>query len=159
MGKRGPKRQDPKTHLLAHKQIVGDCWEYTGYRSNLGYGKFSLGRDRQVFVHRLAYEIFVGPITGNLLVCHRCDNPPCFNPEHLFLGSQKDNLRDALAKGRCRNKVLFGEDHGMAKLTRAAVKEIRETYKPRVITRPSLAHKFGVHRSVIDKVLSGDQWK
>lgn len=156
MGKRGPKRQDPKEHLLSHRNIVNNCWEYTGFRSNLGYGKFGIGRDKQLFTHRLAYQIFVGPIPEGIFVCHKCDNPPCFNPQHLFLGTQYDNLRDALAKGRCRNKVFCGENHGQCKLTDEQVRQIREAYAVGNTSHRKLSAKFKVSNSHIGRILSGE---
>jgi hypothetical protein len=80
------------------------CREWTGFRDGLGRGKFSF-KGRPVKAHRMAYELAVGPIPPGLKVCHSCDNPPCCESTHLFLGTQADNVADMVRKGRQR----FGE--------------------------------------------------
>lgn len=77
----------------------GPCWEWQGNRDEKGYGTLSLPPKRTVFAHRLAYEVWVA-FPGNLSVLHHCDNPPCINPNHLWLGTAEDNLRDMATKGR-----------------------------------------------------------
>jgi len=77
----------------------GDCWEWTGFRKNSGYGQCHIKRNT-VLAHRAVWMIFNGTIPDNLLVCHTCDNPPCCNPKHLFLGTYLDNNRDRDSKGR-----------------------------------------------------------
>lgn len=76
-----------------------DCWEWGGSRDGHGYGTVSVV-DRNPFVHRFSYETFVGPIPDGHVICHRCDNPPCMNPAHLFIGTQADNVADMVNKGR-----------------------------------------------------------
>lgn len=80
------------------------CWEWTGYVMPNGYGTFGRGRaiEGKVYAHRFAYEALVGPIPVGQHVCHRCDNRRCVRPDHLFLGTQRDNMRDMVAKGRKR---------------------------------------------------------
>lgn len=78
------------------KRTANGCFEWQGYRNAGGYGRYS-----QKLAHRLAYSFAKGD-PGNLTVCHTCDNPPCCNPDHLWLGTQQDNLRDAMVKGRLR---------------------------------------------------------
>lgn len=78
-----------------------ECWEWKGTRDRRNYGHFSpLGGERTRQAHRVAYEMLHGPQPSHLFVCHRCDNPPCCNPAHLFLGTAADNTHDMLAKGR-----------------------------------------------------------
>ena len=79
------------------------CWEFTGPRANYGYGKVGFA-DGMRAAHRISWEHHNGPIPVGMLVLHRCDNPPCVNPEHLWIGTQADNMRDMVAKGRGRGQ-------------------------------------------------------
>ena len=88
-----------------------DCWPWNGCRLPHGYGQISLG-GRRWLTHRLSYELANGLIPAGLYVCHHCDSPPCVNPEHLFLGTQGDNQRDCVAKGRRRRQNLTACIHG-----------------------------------------------
>lgn len=88
------------------------CWEWRGFQLPNGYGRIGVGsmRDgtrRVALTHRVSWEVANGTIPDGMQVCHRCDNPPCVNPAHLFLGTGKDNMDDAVAKGR----FPTGEDH------------------------------------------------
>ena len=76
-----------------------DCWPWTGSIHNTGYGRMK-AKHKQVFVHRVSWEMSNGPIPNGMFVLHRCDNPPCVRPDHLFLGTKGDNNRDRVAKGR-----------------------------------------------------------
>ncbi len=89
-------------HSVFKYVVVGECWEFDGNISH-GYGRLTVDGKR-VLAHRYSYEKFVGPILEGLMVCHKCDNPPCVNPDHLFLGTQLDNIRDCIAKGRFNTK-------------------------------------------------------
>ena len=88
--------------LMARRVITAEgCWEYSGARNGDGYGMIGRGGPGNVGkTHRVAYELYVGPIPRGLHVLHRCDNPPCFNPEHLTVGTNADNLADRDRKGR-----------------------------------------------------------
>lgn len=85
---------------IGFTRTVSGCLEYNGFRNELGYGQFRLGRGKLNRVHRIAYANLVGPLTDDEKVCHACDNPPCSEPSHLFKGSQADNMKDCAAKGR-----------------------------------------------------------
>jgi hypothetical protein len=84
------------------KNAPGGCWLWTACRNQLGYGEFSV-KNRSMWAHRVAWELVNGPIPNGLEICHNCptgDNPSCVNPEHMFLGTHADNLRDAIKKQR-----------------------------------------------------------
>mgnify|MGYP001608699181 CR=1 FL=1 len=103
------------------------CWLWTGRRDSFGYGVVPLGtRGRRQLAHRAAWELFRGVIQGGLQVCHRCDIPSCVNPNHLFLGTQGDNVRDCHAKNRnVKNTWTAGASNPHARLTWADVRDIR----------------------------------
>lgn len=97
------------------------CWEWVGPRNIGGYGSVPRTRHGTGVAHRVAWEREHGPIPDGMLVCHSCDNPPCVNPSHLFLGTHRDNTNDKIAKGR----QARGETHRAAVLRNAQVLEIR----------------------------------
>src|SRR5262245_56068801 len=100
------------------------CWPWKAARSS-GYGVLRVA-GRNIRANRLAWELTHGPVPPGLWVLHRCDNPPCCNPAHLFLGSNEDNVRDMQSKGRARPPLpRRGATHPMAKLTLDQVAEIR----------------------------------
>lgn len=134
-----------------------ECWEWKSLSgtSRYVYTKFN-GQD--CGGHRLAYEIIYGGIPKGLYVCHTCDNPPCCNPNHLFLGTHQDNVDDRERKGRNRLPYSKGEDHGMHKLTVEDVKEIRRLYYSSNHTYRSLAEIYNVSFGNIRKIIKGQTW-
>lgn len=102
VGPSGPKRRPLKDRFWSKVQKTDGCWEWTGSRRPKGYGVFAVNGARRESAHRVAYALFIGPISAGFFVCHRCDNPRCVRPDHLFLGTQADNMRDMHAKGRHR---------------------------------------------------------
>ena len=133
-----------------HVDSEGDCFVWQYARDKNGYG-VSNGNQK---AHRVVWESFYGPIPKGMLICHSCDSPPCVNPDHLFLGSPKDNSRDAVYKGR----LAHGEKHYAAKLVEADVRLIRAT-TPYYGYLNVLAEQFGVSRHLISKVRSKRVWK
>jgi hypothetical protein len=90
--------------LLSKTKQNGDCLEFTGALSDLGYGK--VGYKGKVYMaHRLAYQLKNGGIPTGAVICHKCDNPACINPEHLFVGTHKDNIQDMIQKGRRKGRT------------------------------------------------------
>lgn len=128
------------------------CMEWQAHRDRKGYG--ILRRDNtDLRAHRVAYEMAHGPIPEGAMVLHRCDNPPCCNPDHLYAGSHGDNMVDRGAKGR----QAKGEASGTAKLTVEDVKEIRAARG--IVSQYRLAAAFGVTQATISKIQLGRWWK
>lgn len=94
------------------RQVVrsATCWEWTGVRTAKGYGRVSIA-GRYIYVHRVSWEWHRGPIPPGLLVLHHCDNPPCVRPDHLWLGTMLDNVRDMDSKGRRKSRGLMERCH------------------------------------------------
>jgi hypothetical protein len=130
-----------------------DCWTWKGTMHSAGYGVFGVRRGAQVKAHRAAYFIANDEIHGDQLVCHRCDNPRCVNPSHLFLGTFADNKADCVAKRRHG----FGERNGRAKLTESSVREIRARRLLGESLR-SISKAFGVSKPVVAQVCSRERW-
>lgn len=136
--------------------ITKKCWLWIGSANPNGYGKIKI-RNKQLSTHRVSYEINVGPIKDGLHVLHKCDNRRCVRPDHLFLGTPLDNVRDALQKGRMGKKgVNRGESHPKAKLTEKKVLEIRQMLK--TVKIKDIAKKMGVKRTAIYNIRDGISW-
>jgi hypothetical protein len=146
--------------LLQHRNISpSGCWLWTRYIGQHGYG-VTYHDGRATLVHRLAYSLAIGPIPDGLCVLHRCDVQPCFNPEHLFLGTLIDNNADMVAKGRHNTAGLalgreyYGERHGAAKLTERQVREIKMSDEQGRL----LAARYGVAEQTICNIRKGRRW-
>lgn len=130
------------------------CWNWTATVSrNGGYGMFYLAGKMRI-ASRVSWELHSGEIPNGLCVLHRCDNPKCVNPNHLFLGTHKDNSIDMIKKGRGTILSLRfqGETHPRAKLTNAEVKRIRELFELGELQR-NLAEMFGVKQKQISRIV------
>jgi hypothetical protein len=138
--------------LMEHVRADGECLVWTGATTSAGYGTVRFNRT-QWRAHRAVYTIVHGPIPSGLLVCHTCDNPPCVAPEHLFLGTNADNMRDKIVKGRLR--VARGEDSGGAVLTEEQVRRIRDDHRP----SPVVARDYGVTAGAIRGIWAYRTWK
>lgn len=152
-------------------QKTDGCWIWTGSKRNKGYGAFSYtvnGRLIQGRAHRYSYELHKGEIPPGLFVLHRCDNPACVNPDHLFLGTNEDNIRDMLAKGRHipggthignAGDWKRGTEHHAAKLTPDDVREIRRLHAEGGWSYGQLGKRFGVNASAAYKIVKRLLWK
>lgn len=139
--------------------VYGQCWMWTGLRKGIWHGFFMVSR-QVIYVHRFSHELHVGPIPSGMCVLHRCDNPPCVNPAHLFLGTRVDNNLDREEKGRGGDHK--GRRNGRAKLTEDQVREVRERYCcpcPGHGNATALAREFGVTPSAIHFIGKGQHWR
>jgi len=151
----------PERYWSKVKKTDG-CWEWQGARHQHGYGLYFMNRERgQQRAHRVSYEDALGPIPKGAYVCHRCDNPACVRPEHLWLGSQAENLADMRAKGRhfspFKGQLQVGSLNRYAKLTEDDVRAIR-LMAPQY-TRKDIAAKYGLTVSNVQYVLTRKTWK
>jgi HNH endonuclease len=140
---------------------VDACWGWNGSLDKNGYGWFmGTGRTRVGLAGRASkvmWTLVNGEIPEGMCVCHECDNPPCCNPLHLFLGTVADNNRDRDEKGRRRHTPPHLSKQ--AKLNWSMVDEIRSRYRPRQVTMRTLADDYGVTPEIIRRVVSCEAWK
>lgn len=130
------------------------CWIWQGNKLKEGYGRFCFN-GMKTRAHRFSYELYCGPIKNGLLVCHSCDTPACVNPEHLWLGTTKENIRDAASK----NRLSHGESHKSSKITKKTAYEIRGEYARKSIGQEELARKYGVSRGCVIGIVKNRTWK
>jgi HNH endonuclease len=164
--------QSIEERFLSHVQKHPfHCWLWTGPTHGNGYGEFMFHRKRYS-AHRFSFRLYNGTIRKGLHVLHRCDNPPCVRPSHLFLGTPADNWRDMIAKGHHARvpdsfKARLGTDNNAHKLTNAQVKKIRKLYeserhlprKGRPHSSSILATMFHVDRHTIRRITTRRYWK
>ncbi len=143
-----------------------ECWPFLGARDKKGYGRFRTGSKRDgsaenTPAHRVAWAIAFGAIPEDKPhVLHRCDNPPCQNPAHLFVGTNADNVADMDAKGRRRNPdPRPGESNHAAKLNEHQVREIRARFAAGGITKTKLADEYGVSAFAVYAIVKGLKWR
>lgn len=139
-----PARLEPTQQRLVRPDL-GPCWEWAGGTHGNGYGKLYDGT-RTVSAHRLAYETWVGPIPAGASICHRCDNPPCINPEHLVPGTTAENHADMRAKGRRTDPV---------RLTDNQVTAIRVAHTGARGDTTRLAVDYGVSVATVSLIVRG----
>lgn len=154
----------PINDRLYSKVVVNERsgrWEWSGYTRN-GYGRITVGSRtngtrKTESAHRLSYMLSRGEIPPGYEVCHKCDNPCCINPEHLFLGTRQENMKDRERKGR--NIIFTGEEQPLSKLTKKAVKDARWERAFRGTTYQALADKYGVSKKTMQNAINGVTWK
>jgi hypothetical protein len=173
-----PKKVTPAhTRFWDKVKKTDSCWLWIGAKTKSGYGMIIMGRGKSVSAHRISYEMHYGVIPSGLYVCHHCDNPSCVNPNHLFAGTNSDNILDAVKKGRhgsathpeqiqrggehssrrrpeCRPR---GESHALAKLTEKEVISIRSLRGK--VPRKEIATAFSVSEANIKAILARHTWR
>ena len=131
------------------------CWEFSGWKNKSGgHGLVNVGGGKFLGAHRLAWVLTNGEISDGLCVCHQCDNPPCCNPKHLFLGTNLENWDDMRRKGRARGGKLHGATNRNSRFTESQVQEIRKLYsegKP----QSEIGKLYGVGQTTISYLLRG----
>lgn len=170
VAKKGLVRGEPRRYIKGHNAyrtidekfwshvaVAGpdECWLWTASKSRLGYGR-AYYEDKHTEAHRVSWAIHFGSIPTSINVCHKCDNPACINPAHLFLGTDKENMADKYKKGRANHPK--GEAVASSVLTEDAVRLIRHlatTGEPRW----SLSLQFGVSAVTIGNIINRKTWK
>jgi len=143
-----------------NKRGEGGCWNWTGVFNKGGYGMVKKN-SKYIKATRIVWEMFNGKVPKGkgwhgVCVCHKCDNRACVNPKHLFLGTQADNMRDMVAKGRSPNNV--GEHNPNVKLGRKDIFKIRKLYTGEYGQQTSLAKQFGVAQNTIYDIVNNNSW-
>jgi hypothetical protein len=147
----------PEARFLQSLDIKGpnECWEWTKSCHRDGHGQWHPKDGETESTHRAAWRLMKGPIPFGLQVLHKCDNPPCCNPDHLFLGTATDNANDMWSKGRGRPGRKIGEEHRSCKLTEAQVIEIRASTE----RNADIARRFNVSKNTIGAIKKLRIWK
>lgn len=144
----GRTREEIEARFWSKVIKTDGCWWWNARKLDAGYGMFHMGETMKV-AHRVAYELMIGKIPDGMFACHKCDNPSCVNPEHLFIGTHKDNMHDRMLKGGF--KMCGGNN--TRRLSESAKEEIRNTQIVRGVIS-QLARKFNVARVTIRRVLA-----
>lgn len=130
-----------------------DCWLWVAGKDRNGYGDFRINKTYRA--HRLVYEYYFGQIPLNMMVCHKCDNPSCCNPDHLFLGNHKINMADMKNKGRSAK----GSKQGTSKFTEKDIADIiLDGYNYKYSSMSEIANKYSVSVTIISNILEGKFW-
>jgi len=144
-----------QSYQAVQRHYTTPCLEWQCSRVQDGYGQVRFeGKD--IGAHRLSWLLNKGPIPKGLKVCHHCDNPPCVNPDHLFLGTDKDNSHDALEKGRL--KPMRGSENGYSILTEEQVTEARQRWIPYKFPAWKLAKEYGISAGQMERILRREAW-
>lgn len=133
------------------------CWVWKGAKDSWGYGVGRGPGRAWMRAHRLSYERHRGTIPDGQMVCHHCDNPPCVNPDHLYLGDQATNMADMVARGRQARLHMEGSKNPNAKLDEEMVREIRLRHQNGE-TNVAIGKQFGVTHQMVSLIVRGKQW-
>jgi len=133
---------------------AAECWPWQAGRDKDGYGAFYLGTNN-VRAHSASWRLYRGDIPDGMWVLHKCDNPPCVNPDHLFIGTPLDNVTDMIIKGRRR--VMIGDQRFNTKLSASDIPVIRQLLM-KVNSISAIADEYGVTRGAIGSIKYGNSW-
>ena len=141
-------------------ELNSGCILWSGAADTKGYGQIRIGgvTGKTRHTHRVAWELYRGPIPGDLHICHRCDTPTCVNSDHLFLGDHRANMADRDRKGRCRARGGKGSANGTAKLTEAQVTEMRAKYARGGISLVKLSKPYGICPQTAHSIVLRRTW-
>jgi len=145
------------------KKADEECWEWLAYKNTKGYGRVGI-KNKLYKAHRVAWVATNGEIPAHesyhgICVCHKCDNPSCVNPAHLFLGTHEENVKDMVKKERGVMPDKNGEKNGRSKLTEKQVIEIREKYTSDKYTFVALSKEYDVTITTIRSIVLYKIWK
>lgn len=143
--------------ILVNYEVVKDCWEWKGKKDKDGYGRLRVGGRITIRTNRAAWIVANGEIPNGKMICHKCDNPCCINPDHLYVGTAKDNATDRRNRGRSNNER--GSLRWNSKLTEEQVRQISIDYVPGKDSQTEVAKKYGVSQATISHILRGANWK
>ncbi len=155
MVRRPPNGLSLEDSLRFHGWVVtgSGCWEWQGNISVQGYGRIR-GNNTLMYAHRAAYIVWVGPVSRDLEVRHKCDNPPCMNPSHLEPGTHGDNMRDMFERKRAT--ILRGERR--SNLSELDVRMIRSLYATGLYTQGVLSDFYGIDSSNVSRIINKRTW-
>lgn len=145
--------EETKQRFNAKVQKTDTCWLWAAATNSVGYGQLRV-EGKALYAHRMSYLMHKGPIPTGQILRHTCDIPHCVNPEHLIVGTHKDNTEDA----RDRNRFGAQRKAGNSKLTWEAVREIRKLLKAGTHTKAAIGALFGVSAKTVYHIEVGNQW-
>lgn len=159
-----PRKYTPEERIAAFWSKVDKsggpdaCWEWTGSINQSGYGNLQIATPAGQLAHRISFELAHGPFPVDLHVLHTCDNRRCVNPAHLYLGTEADNARDRVQRGRSNGHLRAGSRNGKSRLTLEQALEICRLYAETDLFQWEIAEQFGISQVQVDDIVSGISW-
>ncbi len=134
------------------------CWIWQGAQNKSGYGSVNIGGGKTAQAHRLAFKLWCGELPDEFFVCHHCDQPLCVNPNHLFLGTNQDNIDDKMYKGRAYTGVHKGVLNAMSKLTNEQVKWIKYLCLKKGESQANVARLYEINKQTVNDIVNNKKW-